>query len=309
VDLGVALPNLGPLADRAIVRAAVERAEDSALSDVWVGDHVAYPVTLTFPRPDYPGYSLPGQGPILDPLAVLAYAAALTSRLRLGTSVLVIGYRNPVLTARMLQSIDHLSAGRLICGAAAGWMKEEFEVLGGDYANRGEVTTEYIALMRALWTRDAVTSGGPHYPLDALTLNPRGPAPVPVWIGGSGAAAQRRVIEVGDGWQPMSPPVAGFAEQVTRLRRRMNEAGRDGAACTVSVRLVWGGAATASTTGPAGLPADADVLLERLREFADAGADHVLLTLRSSTPQEYLTLLDRACTEVAPHLPVATPAA
>jgi probable F420-dependent oxidoreductase len=303
--LGVALPNLGPLADRAIMRDAIGRAEDSGLSDIWVGDHVAYPVTMTFPRPDYPGYSLPGQGPILDPLAVLAYAAAVTSRLRLGTSVLVIGYRNPVLTARMLQSIDHLSDGRVICGAAAGWMKEEFDVLGGDYANRGAVTTEYVALMRRLWTQDAVTSRGPLYPVDSLTLNPRGRRGIPVWIGGNGKAAQRRVVEVGDGWQPVAPPVAGFAEQVSALRRDVHDAGRDGSACAVSVRLIWGGAATAATTGPAGLPADPDVLLERLGDYARGGAEHALLTLRASTAREYLSLLERVCTEVIPFLPSA----
>jgi probable F420-dependent oxidoreductase len=307
--LGIALPNMGPLADKGLIREAVLRAEDSALTDIWVGDHVAYPTTLTLPRPEYPAFSMPAHAPILDPLAVLAYSAALTTRLQLGTSVLIVGYRNPVLTARMVQSIDHLSGGRLICGAAAGWMAAEFETLGGDFANRGAIATEYLALMRRLWSEDAVSSPGPHYPVDSLTLNPRTPTPTPIWIGGNSAAALSRVVAVGDGWQPTAPPVEQLAEQVDKLRARLDAAGRDGAACVVSVRLIWGGAASAQTTGPAGLPADPDGLLDVLAAYAAAGTDHVLLTLRSSTPPEYLALLESACTSVVPYLPTGEIAA
>jgi hypothetical protein len=89
----------------------------------------------------------------------------------------------------------------------------------------------------------------------------------------------------------------------------MDDAGRDGTGCVVSVRLVWGGAASPSTTGPAGLPADPDILLDRLRAYAESGADHALLTLRASTPQEYLSLLERTCTEVVPHVPAGLAAA
>jgi probable F420-dependent oxidoreductase len=296
MELGVALPNLGPLADRALIAEAVARAEDSDIADIWLGDHVAYPVTVPLPRPNYRGFAMRGDGRILDPVAVLAFAAARTARLRLGTSVLIVPYRNPVLVARMIGTIDHLSGGRVIFGAGSGWFSEEFDVLGADYARRGAVTDEYLRLMRALWSEESVDFAGPTYAVHDLTLSPRPVSPPPIWIGGESRAAVRRARELGDGWQPMNPEPAEFAEHAAALKASR------GAGFVLSVRLVWGGPATARTTGPAGLPADPDVLLNALKAFADLGADHALLTLRSSTAAEYLTLLDRVRTEIVPGL-------
>ncbi len=297
MQLGVALPNLGPLADRSLLIEAVARAEDSALADVWLGDHVAYPLTVSFPHPGYRGFAMRGDAPILDPLAMLAFVAARTERLRIGTSVLIVPYRHPVLTARMVATIDHLSAGRVIFGAGSGWFDEEFEVLGADFAQRGLITDEYLRLMRALWSEDSVDFAGSTCAVHDLALQPRPGAGLPIWVGGESRAAVRRARELGDGWQPMNPDPAEFTAHAAALRAAR------GAEFSISVRLVWGGPASEKTTGPAGLPADSDVLLEVLQDFARHGADHAVLTLRSSTPEQYLGLLERLCSEVVPVLP------
>jgi probable F420-dependent oxidoreductase len=302
MQLGVALPNLGPLADRSLMVQAVARAEGSGLADVWLGDHVAYPLTVPFPHPSYRGFAMRGDAPILDPLAMLAFVAARTERLRIGTSVLIVPYRHPVLTARMVATIDHLSAGRVIFGAGSGWFDEEFAVLGADFARRGLVTDEYLRLMRALWSQDSVDFDGATCAVRDLGLRPRPAAGLPVWIGGESPAAVRRARDLGDGWQPMNPDPAEFATHAAALRAVR------GAGFTLSVRLIWGGPASDRTTGPAGLPADPDLLLDVLRTFAGLGADHALLTLRASTPPEYLGLLERVCTEVVPVLPGASSA-
>ena len=296
MELGVALPNLGPLADRVLIGEALARAEDSALADVWLGDHVAYPLTVPFPHPNYPGFAMRGDAPILDPLALLGFAAARTTRLRLGTSVLIVPYRNPVLAARMIATIDHLSGGRVIVGAGAGWFDEEFELLGADFARRGAVTDEYLQLMRALWSQESVDFTGTTSAVHDLTLNPRPAVPPPIWVGGESRAAVRRARDLGDGWQPMDPRPDRYAEDAADLRAVRGDG------FTLSMRLVWGGPATAQTTGPAGLPADPDVLLEMLGRFAQLGAEHAVLTLRASTAADYLALLDRVCTEVVPEL-------
>jgi probable F420-dependent oxidoreductase len=296
MQLGVALPNLGPLADRRLLIEAVARAEDSGLSDLWLGDHVAYPLTVQFPHPKYRGFAMRGDAPILDPLALLAFVAARTERLRIGTSVLIVPYRHPVLTARMLATIDHLSAGRVIFGAGSGWFDEEFAVLGADFARRGAVTDDYLRLIRELLVRDSVNFAGESCSVHDLTLTPRPANGLPVWIGGESRAAVRRARELGDGWQPMNPDPTQFARDAAELRAAR------GPDFTLSVRLVWGGAATAQTTGPAGLPADPAILLEVLAAFASHGADHAVLTLRSSSAEEYLRLLERLCDDIVPAL-------
>ena len=149
--IGLALPNLGSLAEPSLISVASQIADEGGVSDVWVGDHIAYPTTVQFPHSDYPGFTLPGDRPILEPIATLAFLAAATTRVRIGTSVLIVPYRNPILVARMLGTIDNLSAGRLTVGVGSGWFAEEFETLdSADFRNRGSVTDDYLVLIRQL---------------------------------------------------------------------------------------------------------------------------------------------------------------
>src|SRR2546426_5955029 len=174
---GVALPGRGPLAKPDLILKIAERAESLRFTSVFVTDHVVLPVSAA--TSIYP-YSPTGQFPggmeqdYLEPLTLMSHLARATRRVRLGTSVLVIPYRNPVVTAKMLATIDVLSGGRVILGAGVGWLQEEFDALAAPpFAERGRVTNEYLQIMRACWTKAPVSFHGRYYSLREVYALPR----------------------------------------------------------------------------------------------------------------------------------------
>jgi probable F420-dependent oxidoreductase len=146
----------------------------------------------------------------LEPLIGLAFAAAATTSLRLQTHVYVAAYRNPFLAAKGVATLDALSAGRVILGVAAGYLRPEFGALGVDFDERNELLDECIEVMRRVWTEDAVAVEGRHFKARAVTMRPRPasrPHP-PIWIGGNSNRAMRRAVDLGQGWVPFPNPVA-----------------------------------------------------------------------------------------------------
>ena len=204
MKFGVILPNLGGLADPPTLTRLTLRAEELGFDGAFVSDHLALPTT---PGSRYP-YRSDGAFPlrpdekILEPVTTLAYLSAVTSRISLGFSVLVLPYRHAVLNAKMLSTLDVYSGGRLIVGVGVGWMKEEFDVLDSDYENRGQVTDEHIRLLQALWRRDEPDFAGNYYRFSGMTMYPKPsqkPYP-PIWTGGitprrpaPGRAPERRL--------------------------------------------------------------------------------------------------------------------
>jgi probable F420-dependent oxidoreductase len=178
--------------------AAVEAA---GLDAVYVTDH---------PAPD--DRWLEGGGHhAQDPLVALAFAAAATRRVSLHTHVFVAAYRNPFLAAKGVATLANLSAGRVILGVAAGYLRPEFAALGIDYDARNDLLTETVTLMRRAWTETGVAVETDRYRARAVTQLPP-PPPVPIWIGGNSTAAMRRAVELGDGWSPFpNPPAAARA--------------------------------------------------------------------------------------------------
>lgn len=157
VTFGCSLPSRGPMSSPDALRSLAQRAEDLSFDSVWVSDHIILPrqVDSFYPySPDgVPGFD-PDQA-YYEPIATLNFLAGCTQQVRLGTHVLIIPYRNPVLTAKMLSTLDVLSGGRVILGAGVGWMEEEFQALGLDtYRQRGAVTDEFLRLFKELWTKD-----------------------------------------------------------------------------------------------------------------------------------------------------------
>lgn len=297
MQLGVHLPQVGPNATREGVLALARRAEELGFDSLWVSDHVVVPRQI---RGQYPGaggawgaaFPVPPDWPFLEAISTLLFAAGFTQRLLLGISVLVVPQRNPVLTAKMLATLDVLSGGRLIFGAGIGWLPEEFAALDVPFAQRGARTEEYLRLIKALWTEDHPSFRGRFYSLDDVGFYPKPlqkPHP-PIWMGGWAEAALRRVARLADGWHSGGPPQA-LAERYQLLRRFAKEAGRDPDAVALSVRTeshLW-------SAGP-------QVALETLRQYRDIGARHAILVFAGRTIELALERMEGFARDLRPAL-------
>ena len=168
--------------------------------------------------------------PILEALTALAYMAAVTSRVTLGTEVLVLPQRQPALVAKQVSTLDTLSGGRIRLGVGVGWQESEYGALGESFRTRGARMDEAIRLLRAYWTDAEVTTAGPHYRTISMAMEPKPPqgARLPIWIGGNSEAAYRRVGRLGDGWlaSRVTDP-ASARESIESIRRHAEQAGRD----------------------------------------------------------------------------------
>jgi probable F420-dependent oxidoreductase len=217
MKFGFVLPNNWGIADAAAVADLGVEAEALGLDSVWVNHHVINIGYIADRLDDRPYH---------DALTVLTYTAARTESVRLGTSVLVMPYLHPMVTAKALATLDHLSGGRVIAGVGVGSLPEENQVLGVDYDGRGAYGDEFIDVMQALWSAGPATHLGTHFRLDNVVASPKPAQPdLPIWIGGSGAPAQRRAARVGAGWHPMCS-VRSLAERMVTLQGALADVGR-----------------------------------------------------------------------------------
>src|SRR5499426_118757 len=203
---GFYLPTRGQTATPEALETLVTTGETLGFASVMIADHLVFPVTIKSRYPYTVTGIFPGQGDVLDQLSLMAFVAAKTRRLRLVSSVMIVPYRNPVLTAKALATIDVLSKGRVTLGVGVGWMREEFEALGSpDFDRRGAVTDEYLRIFKTLWTESPASFAGRFYRFDQIRCLPQPvqkPHP-PIWIGGHSKVALRRAARYGDGWHPV----------------------------------------------------------------------------------------------------------
>src|SRR6478752_3449164 len=180
------------------VMACARAAEEAGFDACFVTDH---------PAPDIKWLAGGGHH-ALDPFVALSFAAAATTRIRVQTHILVLPYRNPLLTAKSVLSLDVLSGGRVILGVAPGYLKPEFAALGVDFDERNELTDEAIDVMRRIWTDDEVATEGRHFRTRGTTMLPHPPQQPhpPIWIGGNSTAAIRRAVDRAQGWVPFPNP-------------------------------------------------------------------------------------------------------
>jgi probable F420-dependent oxidoreductase len=236
MDFGLHLPaSTATVKAEDLVRFA-QQAEALGFYCLTVADHVIVPKNISVPYPYTVDGKYPGTGYHLETLMTMGYLAGATRRIRFVTSVMILPYRNPVVTAKMLASLDVLSGGRVIVGAGVGWMKEEFETIGTEpFEERGKVTDEYIAAFRELWTSDHPSFSGKYCSFSDIVFLPKPvqkPA-IPIWIGGHSKQAIRRAARLGDGWHPIGgvPTIPlepeGIAEDMSLLRESAEKAGRD----------------------------------------------------------------------------------
>ncbi|HZN13204.1 MAG TPA: TIGR03619 family F420-dependent LLM class oxidoreductase [Acidimicrobiales bacterium] len=271
---GIHLPQYGRAAGADAITRVARHAEDLGFADVWVSDHLAVPSDAPYP----PGF-------LFEPLITLTWAAAATTRVGLGTSVLVLPYRHPLHLAKELASLDRLSGGRLIVGAAAGWLEKEFDALNVPFQERGARTDESIEAMRACWGEQPVNYAGRTVRLEDLKVQPTPDRRIPIWVGGASAPALRRAVALGDGWHGTFMEPEETSPLLAALR-----ADRPEEDFTLSMRVGWDG-----------LAGDADEQRRHLDAFAAAGLQHLMASPAQGDVDGWLRSLDVLWDRVAPH--------
>ena len=246
MQLGIHLPHAGSQATPELIRRHARRAEDIGLSDVWVSEHIIVP-RAQFPR-----------SPLFyDPILTLTWVAAVTERVRLGTSVIVLPMRHPLPLAKELSTLHNLSGGRLILGVGVGWLEPEFKALGVPFQERGRRMDEGIAMMKAVWSQDPVTFEARYIPAEIrdMTMLPQPVSPIPMWHGSQVTPEQAKPV-------------------IERLRRDRPEP-----AFTISIRSHWDGK-------------DIGMMRERVAAYAEAGVQHIMVHPQDREIDDWDTVIE-----------------
>ena len=283
--------NYGLARPEDVTRVAV-LAEELGYDSVWVNHHVLHA-----------GYVLDrlGDKPYYDALTVLTYASAMTSRVRLGTSVLVLPYLNPIVLAKTLATLDVLSGGRVIAGVGVGALKPESDALGMNFERRGAFTDESIAIMKELWTATDPSFSGEFFRFSGVKFSPKPaqkPHP-PIWIGGQSNAALRRVAWLGDGWHPIAMSPERLAERAGYLRARLDEAARNPADVAISVRVEMD-VLSAGAEQRGLMEGSPDHLLDTIDTYARSGVSEMALMVSTDEMPGIERVMEAFSTQVMP---------
>jgi len=264
MEYGIHLPQFGRAGGPDSVRRAAVQAEELGYHDIWVSDHLAIPVDAPYPPTAY----------IHEPIVTLTWAAAATTKIGLGTSVLVLPMRHPLPLAKMLASLDLMSEGRLTVGAAAGWLEPEFDALGVPFRERGARANETIRMLRACWSDDPVTLEGDKIPASFRTMRtlPQPKQPIPIWVGGNSAAAIDRAIALGDGWHGSQWKPEEIGPTIARLRDARPEK-----SFTLSLRMHCDA-----------LEDDPDDVKRQVAAFRGAGVQHLMFQPRQRLAEDWM---------------------
>ena len=204
----------GPCADPDVAARAAQTAEAAGLESLWTGEHVVLPDPRVPPSPVSPRF------PMLDPTAVLSFLAGITERVKLGSGIIILPQRNPLVLAKELGSLDVLSKGRLLVGIGVGYLRPEFEALGVSFERKGPRTDESIDAMRALWIQEKPAFQGEFLAFEGIDAHPRpSQQPPPIVIGGHSQGAFRRAVERGNGWYGFALDVPAAARCIQGLRQ------------------------------------------------------------------------------------------
>ncbi|MFN0093800.1 MAG: LLM class F420-dependent oxidoreductase [Dehalococcoidia bacterium] len=306
MEFGVHLPQMGIHATREHLIRFSQLADRLGYHSGWVSDHIAWPqgIESEYPYSANGDFPAPNTMPWLDPLGTLIFAAAVTERLRLGTTVLILGYRPPVQTAKLIATLDAVSNGRAILGVGVGWMREEFDALGMPFDHRGSRADEQLDVFEELFTKpEPANEGGRFYPFPKLGFSPKPPqGHVPIWVGGDTEAAFRRVVRYGDTFHAAFTPLAKLREGWARIRQLAEQSGRDPATIGFSTRvyLDFDGVMDPEKS-LAGSPAK---MLEQLATYRAAGIQHLGFDIVARGGAEGREeAAERFAAEVMPHAP------
>lgn len=238
MKFGLRYCNTGRFTDPARAVELLQAAEGAGFDSAWTIEHTVVPGGYESVYPYSDSGRLPGTERdfvLPDPLIWMAYVAAATSTIKLGTAILILPQHNPVITAKQVATLDHLSGGRVLLGIGVGWLKEEFDAIGASFTDRGARTDEYVAAMRELWSSDAPTFRGEFVEFENAYCNPQPvQGSVPIIVGGDTPRAARRAGRLGDGYLPAR---GANREMIDLARRTAEEHGRDPDALEISTSI------------------------------------------------------------------------
>lgn len=307
---GFYLPTRGALATRSAISAIARAGEAAGFHSAMIADHVVFPVESRSRYPYTVSGEHPSHGDALEQLSMVNFVAAITERLRIVTSVMILPYRNPVLAAKMIATADVLSEGRITLGVGVGWLEEEFAALATPpFADRGAVSDECLAAMVKLWTASPASHAGTHYRFDSVRCEPfplQRPHP-PIWVGGHSLSALRRTAKYGNGWHPVGAvaavplPAEEMVAKLATLRRLTAAAGRDFDALTISYKAPLYDTAIPEPDGRrrpfSGAPAE---IAADIASFAAIGVHELIFDFRGETLGESVARLERFARGVMP---------
>jgi len=268
---GLYLRNMGPQATRRMLRECAQAADASGIDEIWVADHVA------IPREESQGSG----GRYLDPLATLAFLAAATDRVRIGSGVLVLPYRPPLITAKLVATIQELSGNRLMLGVGSGWMPAEFRALGIDRRRRSTLTDETLSFLRRCFDADEVEVNGQKF----LFL-PRPPRP-PIFVGGAPPHALQRAVRFGEGWMPVGVDRSALEPAIAEMRAIADKAGKP------RPEVVYLG----------GLPLEDPARgIDQAHALAEIGVTRLVHAFRYQSAEEFRRAADVLADRIKPHV-------
>lgn len=264
MKFGIIFANTGPFSEGPAAAAMARAAEEAGFESLWTVEHVVVPSGYESTYPYDPSGKMPGpeESPIPDPLVWLSFVAGATSTIRLATGILIVPQRNPVVLAKEVATLDHLSGGRLELGIGVGWLEEEFDAIGVPFAERGKRADDHIAAMRALWAGDKASHHSDFTNFDdCISLpNPKNGA-VPIHVGGHTDIAARRAGRLGDGFFPGRGDLPDLVRSYDIARETAKEHGRDPDA----IEFTAGGMTIGSGA------------VDTIKGLADIGVDRVMV--------------------------------
>lgn len=313
MEYGFGIPTRGPLATPNNIITMAQRGEEMGFDIISISDHIVIPRSINSPYPYNPTGEFTSDGECLEQLTLLSFLASQTSTARLLTSVMVLPYRSPVFTAKMLASVDVLSQGRVTMGCGVGWMREEFQAIGAPpYEERGAASDEYILAFKELWTNDNPSFEGKYCSFSNITFLPKPvqkPHP-PIWIGGESPPALRRAARLGDAWYPIGNnprfPV-GTPEQLSKslahLCQYAEDAGRDPSSISIAYSAGWYNESEAVILPNAerriftGTPQQ---IADDAKIFEQLGVAHLIFNFQSATLEGTLARMEHFAHKVRP---------
>ncbi|MCB1740605.1 MAG: LLM class F420-dependent oxidoreductase [Gammaproteobacteria bacterium] len=308
MQFGIAYPNL---VDGDEIRRFAIHTESLGFESIWAGDHIVLPVGRThgYPYSADGSFQRPSDVPFMEPFTLLSFIGSVTTRIRIGTTVIIVPYRHPVVQAKMLACLDVLTGGRAICGVGVGWLRKEFETLDAPYEQRGPMTDEYLEIFKCLWTEPLPSYQGRFHQISEITFEPKPiqKPHIPIWVGGHSRAAVRRAVRYADAWHPTRQTPEQVADMLPYLREHARELGRDPDQILISLKralhftdlgLAEGGNPLAAGT----LVGTARQVLDDIKRCQDLGIRQVTFDFRTANYDECIRVIEHLAEQVMARL-------